>query len=301
MVHYNLFSLPKIDRNFALIMTGLLLLWLFIVGCNESFEPWEENNQYFFSIYGFLDASADTQWVRVMPVREEFFLDPDRPLDASVTLEHMESGESVIMNDSLFAYAHDVYVWNFWTTMNLQPEQTYRLTAKRPDAPANHFSHAEVTLPPDFPVPVVLIATSSGESDMVFIEGVERLADVQTVYHGRDLSTGEVRIKGISHRQDTSRTVSNGYQIPINPQEASQELVGFPPVFKKQVFVAAAGPDFTDFGTIGDKIAALPEGPSNITNGVGYLGGIVSKTVPYDTCRGEGMALIPCEPEPPPW
>src|SRR5690625_6403028 len=70
-------------------------------------------------MFGYLDASADTQWVRILPVREELFLEP-RPLDFIVTMEHAESGESIVMQDSLFSYFQG-YAWNFRSEMDIRP------------------------------------------------------------------------------------------------------------------------------------------------------------------------------------
>lgn len=179
---------------------NIILLYIFLViSCGETFEPWQENEQYYFSIYGYLDASADTQWVRVMPVREDLFFEP-RPLDATVTLEHAESGESVVMVDSLFSYFQG-YAWNFSSVMNIEPGQTYTITAEYRDGRA---SRATVQLPEDFPTPVIEIAESQGE-DMVIIKGVNHLADVLAVYHGRD-HNDRILIRTMSHITDTSRT-----------------------------------------------------------------------------------------------
>src|SRR5690625_7493443 len=82
-------------------------------------------------MFGYLDASADTQWVRIMPVREELFLEP-RPLDVIVTMEHAESGESIVMQDSLFSYFQG-YAWNFRSEMAIRPGQPYRITASHTD------------------------------------------------------------------------------------------------------------------------------------------------------------------------
>lgn len=72
-------------------------------GCEHAFEPFQENEDADFSMFGYLDLNADTQWVRVMPVRQDLFLSPD-PIDAAVTLEHLESGQIVTLNDSLFEF-----------------------------------------------------------------------------------------------------------------------------------------------------------------------------------------------------
>jgi len=174
----------------------ICITWI-LSGCNETFEPWQENDQYHFSMFGYLDASADTQWVRILPVREELFLEP-RPLDFIVTMEHAESGESIVMQDSLFSYFQG-YAWNFRSEMDIRPGQTYRITASHPDGRS---SHTTVQLPEDFPTPI---------------------------------------------------------------------------------------------------LHTIPGGISNIENGTGYVAGIVSKTIPYESCFDENFQFIACDLLPPPW
>lgn len=84
-------------RNNLLFLSLLLL----IVGCDQTFEPLAENNQYHFSIYGYLGSAADTQWVRVGTAREAIDDVPD-PAGITVTLENLHTGETVIMQDLLF-------------------------------------------------------------------------------------------------------------------------------------------------------------------------------------------------------
>jgi hypothetical protein len=70
----------------------------------------------------------------------------------------------------------------------------------------------------------------------------------------------------------------------------------------QQIFIASAGPDFHYFPFMDDKLIHLPEGVTNVVNGVGYLAGIVSKTIPYQSCLREGtIDPIPCELEPYSW
>lgn len=299
-----------------------VLFFFLLSGCDDVFDITEENDQYIFSVYGYLDASADTQWVRVMPVRQGP-LDISKPIDATVTLEHIESGETVVMNDSLMSFEHETYAWNFWTTMELQPEQTYRLKAERTDG---KYSAASVTLPEDFPAPRVHISYDYlfwpalvPELTTVFIEGVEKLADIQTVYHVHTTQDDTDHIIGLPHLENSIRTVSpfEGYEVSIDPEQDYGYLNTFyrlnPPVqiedyiqasspYNPKIFIAAAGPDFDDFITIDEQIINLPEGVTNIEHGVGYLAGIVSKTIPYLSCTEEGSArIIPCDPEPSPW
>lgn len=292
----------------------VIAVLLFTGACDESFEPWQENDQYHFSIYGYLDASADTQWVRVMPVREDIFMEP-KPIDATVTIEHIESGEIIELNDSLFEFSHDAFAYNFWTTMDILPDQNYQLTAERSDGKTSQVS---VTLPPDFPVPFVRVERQSSRDPTpiratVVIQEVERLADVQTVYRSRD----DQNMITIPHLKDSVRSSSGDLQIIMNPQEDFPPLSSFFPLpqevssvnfldtqaIKQHVFIASAGPDYYFFPAIGEKVISLPEGPSNIIEGVGYLAGLVSKTIPYESCfeEEEENILITCEPVPPPW
>ncbi|MEX0647886.1 MAG: hypothetical protein WEA56_10400 [Balneolaceae bacterium] len=289
------------------VISILLLSWLITTGCNETFEPWQENDQYYFSIYGYLDASADTQWVRVMPVREDLLLEPG-PIDASVTLTHMESGNTVAMNDSLYEFAHNTYAYNFWATTNLQPGQTYRITAERRDGKS---SHAEVVLPPDFPTPTVFRRPQSPGGgpplDIITIEGVERFADIRTIHYIHFANSGQSYRIPFIHIQDTLRRASGELTIEINPREDTGKLgafLGGAPwsVFHQQIFIASAGPGFHYFPSIDEKMVALPEGISNVVNGVGYLAGLVSKTIPYESCFENGIDIpVPCETEPYVW
>lgn len=296
----------NMGRTYSLvfIINSLLLLYFVIAGCDETFLPLEENDQYHFTIYGFLDASADTQWVRVMPVRENLYPGRD-PIDAIVTLEHVESGSSVVMNDSLFGYFHDRYAWNFWTTWELHPEQTYRLTAERSDGKS---SYAEVSLPKDFPIPVVETDDPQfGTSARVYFNDIEHLADVRVIHYLRFHHTDQEYIVPFGHLQQPFLQESGEYMIFINPskdRETIGSLIGDNPhtTYPMQIFIASAGPEFRHFPMIDQREAVIPERISNITNGIGYLAGIVSKTIPYEMCLEEGTGIpAPCEPEPYPW
>lgn len=306
-------SIPDKQCPFiSIILITVFLACLFMAGCDEIFDPLQENDSYYFSINGYLDASADTQWVRVMPVREELLTEPG-PIDATVTLEHPESGESLVMNDSLFSFSQGTYAWNFWTTMDLDPEQTYRLTAERSDGKS---SHVEVTLPNDFPTPLLRIQRNRSGVPLtatIFIDrSVENLADVQTLY--RTLEDPE--FFSIPHLEDSFQVSSGGFQVVMDLDEDYLELnayytlpagVGRPNYIdtaelEQQIFIATAGPGYPNFSNLDEKIISLPEGVSNIENGVGYLAGFVTKTIPYRSCQREGTTdLVPCETKPFPW
>ena len=68
-------------------------------GCEHPFEPFQQNDQAIFPMYRYFHLYADTQWVRVMPVRQDLFAGPE-PIDAVVTLEHVRSGRVVTLSDT---------------------------------------------------------------------------------------------------------------------------------------------------------------------------------------------------------
>lgn len=266
-----------------------------ITGCSNTFEPLQENDQYYFSIYGYLDASADTQWVRIMPVRDSLMYQPGE-IDASVTLEELESGETVTLSDSLVHFSNNRYSHNFWTTYPLEPSTTYRLKAERSDGAT---SHTTVDLPADFSTPIAYIwEPDDFTPDRIEVEGVEQLADVQVIYQSQG------RRFPMNHIEDTVVVPNGSYKVYIRPWE-DIETIGTDlgeqlkiPNENRKIFVASATNDFPDFATIKDIIPTLPGGVSNVENGLGYVGGIVSKTIPYRSCFDDNLNRIPCPLEP---
>lgn len=286
-------------QNNQILVIAYFISALFMVSCEQSFIPLQDNDRYFFSIHGYLDATADTQWVRVMPVRDELYFGAD-PIDARVTLKNFDSGESVVLNDSLFQYGQDGYAWNFWTTTKIEPEGTYQIRAERSDGKT---SSATVTLPKDFPAPRVnkFNLGPGGFLDIVYLEGMDQLVDAQSI-HKVVSRRGEKDMFTFSNLRDTSRSV-DGLRFTID-HFAQNDYIdsSYPnnysnPVFTylhEQIFVAAGGPGFHFFPDIDERIIALPDGISNVENGLGYLAGIVSKTIPYKTCFNESGSIAPC-------
>lgn len=280
------------------------LLFIFIVGmlalfACEPFQPLQNNDEFTFSIYGYLDASIDTQWVRVTPLREQIDMRQEKP-EMHVTLEHLESGNTVVMNDSLLQLKQGLYALNVWTAMEIRPGQSYRLRAERPDGAA---SQVTITIPEDFPTPI-LKTGEGGLSGNLLIKGVDRLADVQTVWR---LSG---RVASVPYRSNISNTASNEYTVSLSFDRDLwylYERIGrdTPPVITmvdvpRQVFVASAGPEWNEeIVSMNDLVYNLPKSFSNVEGGVGYLVGIVSKTIPFKGCFNEQGENIACPEEEP--
>lgn len=160
------------------------------LGCDETFVP-IQREAVFYSIYGYLDASADTQWIRVMPVRDVATTDPG-PLDASVYLEEVESGRRIEMFDSIFHFpaanpavgSEGIQVHNFWTAERILPGATYRFSASVDGGPT---AEATIPIPEEFDITVQTDdrfsrpQTRRGTPRRLFVEGSPRIAFVGMV------------------------------------------------------------------------------------------------------------------------
>ncbi|MFH5834067.1 hypothetical protein [Halalkalibaculum sp. DA384] len=278
--------------SFGFVALFLCSLWVVGSSCEQPFEPVRENERHFFSINGYLDVSADTQWVRVMPVRETIGLSPGLPVPV-VALEHLQSGQLGTMRDSLFRYAGNRYAYIFWSTMQILPGERYRISVT--DS-AGRNSYAEVTLPQDFPVPQ--FSEPEFGADILTIRQVERLADVQVVYRILYDETGKTVEVSFPFLQQSVFIPPSTYRVSINPdfgRSMIREMYCGITVTERNVFVASGGPEWVDFFSLDRHTIALPEGVSNIENGVGYFGGILSKTFPYVNSEGDrGLFQVPC-------
>lgn len=293
---------PKVKRILYSLLSIACSL-LILAGCEESFQPIEQNNSVPFSISGYLDASADTQWLRVAPIREQIDTPSEIP-EMLVTLTDLESGDAAAMNDSLFSLTHDFNALNMWTAMDIEPGRRYRVKAERPDGASSQVS---VTIPEDFPTPVLRTIGFYKSSADLYLKDLERVIDVQTIWKI------EEDISVIPYRFRVRNYDPAGYDYIVNLSgfyDVQHMFVDAPPPWpedilkrgnvRRQVFVASGGPEWDeDITSLDDLVYALPEGVSNVENGLGYVVGIVSKTIPFESCFDDQGEIIGCPVEKP--
>jgi hypothetical protein len=124
------------------LLPGLALLGC-LLGCDEEVNPFIEEDRY-FTLYGYLDTAADTQFVRVIALRRSLVEEPFGPLDARVTLVPLPDGPSVTLRDSLVQFADGRYGHVFYAPLRVFPGWTYRLDVERADGAR---ATAETTVP----------------------------------------------------------------------------------------------------------------------------------------------------------
>ncbi|TVQ00962.1 MAG: DUF4249 family protein [Balneolaceae bacterium] len=303
-----LFNLRQLF-NIGTFFTFHFCLFTLFTACDDSFQPFQENDTYFFSIHGYLDASADTQWVRVGTIRQNIDELPD-PEGIRVTLKDLQSGETVVMNDSVFTSQN---VLNFWTTMDIKHEQTYEITAEHTDG---NKSRVTVTTPTGLPsiniVPQCGVGVSPGAR--IFIDDtVEHIADLQSVWYVILNPGTENRRRIYTFPLRNILTHTSGYRGSYTARvywdreltqiEQSVGLGTEISVTARQFFVAAAGPEWDDnISSIVNLEYFLLGTASNVENGLGYVVGVCSKWFRQDSCLTPDRSnTAPCVPEEPFW
>ncbi len=272
--------------------TGIAL-WLAAVfvlaGCETSFEVFGESDAY-FSMFGVLDASADTQWVRVETLQDSLLTDT-KPLDAVVTMTHLASGRRVIWRDSLFQFIGGATAYNVWTDEPIRPLETYLLEAVRSDGAT---SAATVTLPDTFPDPLLNVFPFSlinlpvtgnvcaRTFDMII--RLDRFAALEVTYHV-PTARGTARTFSVSYVLKAERNEDDAFEVRVAWVEDLKRLAALDrdistaellQLSAVELLVASAGPDWPE-NTLDDKTVALPGAVTHVENGFGFVGGVVSK------------------------
>ncbi|MCH8276776.1 MAG: hypothetical protein IIA50_04450 [Bacteroidetes bacterium] len=267
----------KYHRLITVLLTAAPIYLL--ASCDTSIEPFQEADLH-FSIWGYLDAGADSQFVRVSPLRRSISLG-DQDIDATVLLEDLESGAKTILRDSIFVFGEKT-VHNYWTDVLVEHEKTYRLSVSNS---AGDVSDAVVTLPKAFPAPDIALMGGTGVPPEdtplnIKISGVDRLAAIKIIYQ-------------LGTPSDGSPTeyfeVSYLDRVAVWPDFLAVAVIPYDEFFRKTfskscplvsdawVVVASAGPGWPDLLNIDDGTLARPDVVTNVNNGVGFIGGISSK------------------------
>jgi hypothetical protein len=261
-------------------------------GCDDApFEPFAENTVGPFAIFGYLDLRADTQWVRVMPIRQNLLTAPD-PIDAIVTLEHLGTGRVVTLRDSLFGFTDRElggvgYAHNFWTTEPVEPEATYRLVATRSDGAA---TTAMVEMPPDSELSLRFWQHSEKPQEWyplrAFVEGENLLyAEVLfTVWN----STGDgwpeppVQLRMTPH----PRSWPGNWEIGLPGWWFELNRPSLEDTERWEAQIVMGGADWPFEPGLSPTDAAVPGNiPTTVEDGVGFLLGVERWRIPLAICE----------------
>ena len=250
-----------------------------------AFDPIASSDRY-FSLSGYLDASADTQWVRVEPVAPSVDPNPDQ-LDVAVALEDLNGGAAVAMGQVVRTFSTGP-AHLFWTTADIRPGATYRLTVRRPDGAE---TRATVVVP-DGSAEVDVIDGPFVCPTLVFVRGAARVADVQARYTVID--GGQVVLqRRFSKLESLIEEPDGALRFTIYPGDDAEalgllSLPSAPDEVRSEVRVAVGSEDWPDVVGLDLETALVLTLNDRIENGVGFVGGVVTETVPFTPGAGSG-------------
>lgn len=247
-------------------LIGLVCLFVLVaVGCDTTVPT--PSNKYAYSLYGVLDPARDTQWVRVEPLNTPTSEGAPKSLDATVTLENLDTGQAWRLRDSLMVVQTEPH-HNFWTTAPIRPGTSYRLTARRPDGATTQAETATPSQPPNITYP-----NPDTEGFSVFVEESGELAGLLVRYFAFG------RARDVSYYDRLTRT-DRGYSVGINPAWDLEKL-GLPSVDSAKVIAGTGGPDWPEWGRYYDATVgeiAQPDTFSNVEGGFGMVAGVYTET-----------------------
>lgn len=261
-----------------------------LAACDESFVAFEDND-LIFSMYGHLDPSRPTQWLRVTPVRTSVETAPG-PVDAVVTIEELETGRTLVMADSAFSYApldpagNVVYVHNFSTSEPIRAGFSYRVRATSADGDV---SEATVSIPDVQPWIVLRLPINALiRVDRMNVFGVEHVAVAQKVWGvpaecEYPLPTYTQYQPVVRERRSPDDFHEFTLDSPL-PIEASPPC-SFSVMGNAWIEVVASGEPWPYRPLLDRRDYSHPNVATNVIRGVGFIGGVLTKTFPYQPER----------------
>ena len=261
-----------------------LLMVILIAGCNNTFEPLQENTKYAFSMYSALDVHADTQWVRVMPIGDRLFNDDPEPNGTIVTLERLTTGEVTTLNDSLFTFGGPSYLWNYWTTEPLAVNEPYKIVATAPDG---RTSSATVITTKPLPDPVIEYNNGIHRGN---VEGQneQKLVVARVNFYIQvidDLGRiGDEYMESISVLSSIYvNPNTNNYRFNFDSRPLLSRRVGVSAsriiINRIYVQVGSGMMNWPDYSGLLEEEIVMPDVVTNVENGTGYIATVSSKTL----------------------
>lgn len=281
-----------------------LLVALTSAGCDDTVIDPFENDGKIFSVFGYLDAFAFEQKVRVIPVtrfpeRIRSRTDPQANIDASVQSVDLETGQVVHWNHSLEQLDNGLFAHIFTGDFEPREGHEYRLTVSRNDG---RTATAETKVPHHFdstPIefdPESIRQTTDPSRVPVQIRGIGSVGRIIVRYRVSATDTVDIALEkripmDVSYGA-TGRPDGNGgwrflLNIPRDGQILAERIAelqadrqlgpGNVHVFSMTIQIQGLDDQWIPLGDDADAVALSQPGVfSNIENGYGFWGALSS-------------------------
>lgn len=260
-----------------------------LAGCETSVDP-IVGTEKAFSLYGVLQPRADTQWVRVYPIKEQLVPTPPDSLSVAFTSTDLERGRSTAWHDSLIREDDGRYAHVYWSRTPIAYEHTYRVEVAGTDGPT---ARVEVPVPKNAGL---ALREPQAETAPVIVpvhvtRDVPRLINVEVEYYvqydraenvsGNDPPTARLRVS----YDGAQGQIEGGWEVPVDLSEDYQTLrerlvnadLWNPAVgivmrnmtLRLEVVNEAWDPPGGEFDP---NVLVEPGAMSNVTDGFGFVG-----------------------------
>jgi len=118
-------------RSKPLLVLLVFLISTALASCEADFDPFEPG-PLSFGVYGYLDTAADTQFVRIIPMRRLLERDGKGFL-GNLTITNIGTSESFVARDSVVKLEDGTEALAYWVTLTPKPLESYRLDVIRDD------------------------------------------------------------------------------------------------------------------------------------------------------------------------
>ena len=262
------------NKFFPVIIVAILLSF---AGCEQNFQPLDKTEDV-FSMYGVLDVHADTQWIRVMPIGDTFLPQDSLANSNQVRLIREATGESKVLNDSLFRFSGDTYVWNYWSPDSIYPNEVYTIVAQNEDGEQ---SSVTLSTPSYLEIPEVEerggeIRVSGIANDSLVVSAANYLVQALT-----DMGCApEVEIS-ISQMNNTFINSNGEFSFVVQGSQSIVDELGTRNyvVNRESVEIVTATRSWPNASDLDDLEVALPDVISNVENGTGVVAGVARHEV----------------------
>jgi hypothetical protein len=140
----------NINKSVFRSITCLFILAVYLVACDNAFDPTDRDNGT-YSVHGMLDLMEESNYVRVRNMNAPFTLEATENLEATVTMQNLESGEITQLQSSVREY-RGVYLHTFSYDEQAIPDTGYLLTVEG----SGGFQTQLETVTPTHPEPQIL-------------------------------------------------------------------------------------------------------------------------------------------------
>jgi len=281
----------------SLLVISMVLAAMFHLGCEEGVNP-IVGSEYPFTLWGFMNAGADTQYVRVFEISDQLVPDPGDAIDARVFSTDLTTGEEREWSYELVRFDSLIQGHVFWSPFRAVNEHRYELEVVRSDGAT---SSVVTTVPPEADFQISVDFRDSSTVIPVHIDGdIPNMVGFRVTYHAVNVPPVKAWPIGTAIAPAVQLPVTIGYDNVLSRQgdgwqleiDMSRDFIAVRTWYEFNCLVTPDGGSAPDVwlrgiefsvlaadsswappgGTFDPNVLSVPGTFSNVENGYGFFG-----------------------------